>query len=112
MVLNHQSEHPSQWSTDNSIAEKIGCSGETLRHWMRQSTPSTVERNPTRGYSSCRAPASRRLSERTMQYTRTEIEEKVREAGIELQVFSARSPEDSSSHSDTMSKGAQKHSRF
>ena len=37
MVLDHQSEHPSQWSAINSIAEKIGCSGETLRHWVRQS---------------------------------------------------------------------------
>jgi transposase len=32
MVLDHQSEHTSQWSAIHSIAEKIGCSGETLRH--------------------------------------------------------------------------------
>ena len=36
MVLEHQAEHTSQWSAINSIAEKIGCSGETLRHWVRQ----------------------------------------------------------------------------
>ena len=36
MVLDHQSEHASQWSAIHSIAEKIGCSGETLRHWVRQ----------------------------------------------------------------------------
>lgn len=36
MVLDHQAEHASQWSAINSIAEKIGCSGETLRHWVRQ----------------------------------------------------------------------------
>ena len=34
MVLDHQSEHASQWSAIRSIAEKIGCSGETLRHWV------------------------------------------------------------------------------
>ena len=36
MVLDHQGEHASQWSAIHSIAEKIGCSGETLRHWVRQ----------------------------------------------------------------------------
>ena len=36
MVLDHQAEHTSRWSAINSIAEKIGCSGETLRHWVRQ----------------------------------------------------------------------------
>ena len=36
MVLDHQSEHASQYAAILSIAEKIGCSGETLRHWVRQ----------------------------------------------------------------------------
>ena len=36
MVLEHQGEHASQWSAINSIAGKIGCSGETLRNWIRQ----------------------------------------------------------------------------
>src|ERR1700760_2110920 len=36
MVLDHQGEHASQWAAIHSIAEKIGCSGETLRHWGRQ----------------------------------------------------------------------------
>src|SRR3954449_3855902 len=36
MVLDHEAEHTSQWSAIHSIAEKIGCSGETLRHWVRQ----------------------------------------------------------------------------
>ena len=35
MVLD-QAEHASQWSAIHSIAEKIGCSGETLRNWVRQ----------------------------------------------------------------------------
>ena len=36
MVLEHQSEHASQWTAICSIAAKIGCSGETLRKWLRQ----------------------------------------------------------------------------
>ena len=36
MVLEHQGEHASQWAALCSIAAKIGCSGETLRHWVRQ----------------------------------------------------------------------------
>ncbi len=36
MVLEHQDEHGSQWAAIQSIAAKIGCSGETLRNWVRQ----------------------------------------------------------------------------
>ena len=36
MVLTHQNEHPSQWAAICSIAAKIGCTGETLRGWVRQ----------------------------------------------------------------------------
>ena len=36
MVLEHRGEHASQWAAIMSIAAKIGCSGETLRHWVRQ----------------------------------------------------------------------------
>jgi transposase-like protein len=36
MVLEHQDKHDSQWAAIVSIAEKIGCSAETLRHWVRQ----------------------------------------------------------------------------
>jgi transposase-like protein len=39
MVLDHQGEHVSQWAAIRPIAEKIGCSGETLRHWVRQAEP-------------------------------------------------------------------------
>ena len=50
--LDHQGEHTSQWAAISSIAAKIGCSGETLRNWIRQSErdkglrggPSTDER--------------------------------------------------------------------
>ena len=36
MVFDHQAEHRSQWAAINSIAGKIGCTGETLRSWVRQ----------------------------------------------------------------------------
>ena len=36
MVLEHQSEYESQWATMESIAQKIGCTAETLRKWVRQ----------------------------------------------------------------------------
>ena len=36
MVLEHQSDHPSQWAAMASIASKIGCTAETLRKWVRQ----------------------------------------------------------------------------
>ncbi len=36
LVEQHTAEHPSQWATIESIATKIGCSPETLRHWVRQ----------------------------------------------------------------------------
>ena len=36
MVQEHAREYPSQWGAIASIAQKIGCSGETLRKWLRQ----------------------------------------------------------------------------
>ena len=36
MVFEHQGEHGSQYAAIRSIAQKIGCSGETLRSWVRQ----------------------------------------------------------------------------
>lgn len=35
MVVEHENEHGSQWAMIQSIAEKIGCSSETLRKWVR-----------------------------------------------------------------------------
>ena len=35
-VLDQQHEHGSQWAAIQSIAAKIGCTGETLRSWVRQ----------------------------------------------------------------------------
>ena len=39
LVLDHRGEHGSQYAAIRSIAAKIGCSGETLRNWVRQAEP-------------------------------------------------------------------------
>ena len=36
LVFEHEGEYASQWAAIQSIAGKIGCSGETLRNWVRQ----------------------------------------------------------------------------
>lgn len=43
MVFEHEHDYPSQWAAIKSIAEKIGCTAETLRSWVRQ-----AERDPGR----------------------------------------------------------------
>ena len=35
-VREHQAEHTSQWAAIRSVAEKLGCTTETLRRWVRQ----------------------------------------------------------------------------
>lgn len=41
MVLDLQAQHESQWSAISSVAEKIGCTKETLRRWVRQTERDT-----------------------------------------------------------------------
>jgi transposase-like protein len=36
MVVEHRSEHASQWAAIVSIAAKIGCTAETLRRWVHE----------------------------------------------------------------------------
>ena len=36
MLVDHRGEYTSQYEAIRSIAAKIGCSGETLRQWVRQ----------------------------------------------------------------------------
>jgi transposase-like protein len=36
LVFEHADKHASQWPAICSIAEKIGCTAETLRHWVQQ----------------------------------------------------------------------------
>ena len=36
MVFEHEDNHDSQWGAIRSISEKVGCTSETLRRWVRQ----------------------------------------------------------------------------
>jgi len=36
LVFEQQDSHESQWSAITSIAAKLGCTSEALRHWVRQ----------------------------------------------------------------------------
>ena len=36
MVFETQDDYGTQWAAIRSIADKIGCSGEALRNWVRQ----------------------------------------------------------------------------
>ena len=44
MVFDHAHEHPSQWATIRSVAEKIGCPVEVLRRWVRRAERDTGHR--------------------------------------------------------------------
>jgi len=44
LVLEHAEEYPSQWAAITSVAEKIGCTSETLRHWVRAAERDTGKR--------------------------------------------------------------------
>jgi transposase len=36
LVWEHEKDHDSEWAAIRSISEKIGCTAETLRKWVRQ----------------------------------------------------------------------------
>ena len=36
MVQEHREQYESQWAAIRSIAEKVGCTAEALRRWVRQ----------------------------------------------------------------------------
>jgi putative transposase len=44
MEQEHEAEHESQWAAICSIAEKIGCTAETLRKWVRRAERDRGER--------------------------------------------------------------------
>ena len=44
MVRGHAGDHASEWAAMRSIAEKVGCTPETLRLWVRQAERDRGER--------------------------------------------------------------------
>ena len=44
MVREHASDHVSKWAAIRSVAEKVGCTPETLRLWVRQAERDGGER--------------------------------------------------------------------
>jgi len=36
LVLEHKGDYDSEWAAIGSISQKIGCTAETLRKWVRQ----------------------------------------------------------------------------
>ena len=44
MVFDHTPEHPSQWAAIRSVAEKLGCTVEALRRWVRHAERDRGER--------------------------------------------------------------------
>ena len=44
LVFDHEHQYDSQWASIRSVAEKIGCTSETLRHWVRQAERDTGRR--------------------------------------------------------------------
>ena len=44
LVFEQQEKHESQWAAIVSIAEKMGCTGETLRKWVRRAERDTGQR--------------------------------------------------------------------
>ena len=46
LVFDHEHQHESQWAAIRSVAEKIGCTAETLRHWVRQAERDTGRSSP------------------------------------------------------------------
>ena len=36
MALDHEGDHPSRWAAMVSIAEKIGCTAQTLNEWVKK----------------------------------------------------------------------------
>jgi transposase len=44
LVFDHAHEHPSQWATIRSVAEKFGWTVEALRRWVRQAERNAGQR--------------------------------------------------------------------
>ena len=92
MVLEHGGSHASQWEAIASIAAKIGCSGETLRKWVRQAERDHGLRAGPTSAEQARIKAlereNRDHSDRGSQYVSIRYTERLAEAGIEPSVGS------------------------
>ena len=44
LVFEQQDKHESQWAAIVSVAEKLGCTAETLRKWVRQAERNAGQR--------------------------------------------------------------------
>ena len=44
LVFEQQGNHESQWAAIVSVAEKLGCTAETLRKWVRQAERNSGQR--------------------------------------------------------------------
>jgi transposase-like protein len=44
LVFEQQGNHESQWAAMVSVAEKLGCTAETLRKWVRQTERDSGQR--------------------------------------------------------------------
>ena len=44
LVFEHVDDYPSQWAAIRSVAEKLGCTSEALRRWVRQAERDTGKR--------------------------------------------------------------------
>ena len=64
LVFDHEHEHDSQWVTIRSVAEKIRCTAETLRHWVRRAERDAGRRCDHRRAAELPRPVEARLSPR------------------------------------------------
>ena len=69
MVFEQGREYGSQWEAIRSIAEKIGCSPETLRKWVRQTEVDTGRRGGVTSEEQCRMQ-ERKQESRMMKWSR------------------------------------------
>jgi transposase len=44
LVIENEAQHETQWAAICSVAQKIGCTRETLRKWVRQAERDTGQR--------------------------------------------------------------------
>ena len=64
LVLEHAPEYPSQWVAIRSVAEKLGCSVEALRRWVRQAERDAARRP---GPTTSESDELKRLRKETME---------------------------------------------